>query len=118
MIDRAQAYVEVSGIFERTGSETEFSEMGRLKSAGLDVMQDGNPYPLHHKVFIIDGRTVIFGSFNFSENADSSNDENLLDRRRPGAGAGLRGRVPAHARAGAEPAESLTADDGPRTTNR
>jgi phosphatidylserine/phosphatidylglycerophosphate/cardiolipin synthase-like enzyme len=33
---------------------------------------------MHHKVIIIDGRTVIFGSFNFSNNADSDNDENLL----------------------------------------
>ncbi len=118
VIDRAKAGVEVSGIFERTGSETEFSEMGRLKSAGLDVMQDGNPYPLHHKVFIIDGRTVIFGSFNFSENADSSNDENLLIVDDPALAQALRGRVPAHARAGAEPAESLTTDDRPRTTDR
>ncbi len=49
-----------------------------MKKAGLDVLQDGNPYVMHHKVFIIDGREVIFGSFNFSENADTSNDENLL----------------------------------------
>lgn len=78
VLERARAGVEVSGVFERTGSETEFSEFGALRSAGLDVIQDGNPYPLHHKVFIIDGRTVIFGSFNFSENANTSNDENLL----------------------------------------
>ena len=33
---------------------------------------------MHHKVIIIDGRTVIFGSFNFTSNADKDNDENLL----------------------------------------
>jgi phosphatidylserine/phosphatidylglycerophosphate/cardiolipin synthase-like enzyme len=33
---------------------------------------------LHHKVFIIDGKTVVIGSFNFSNSADTSNDENLL----------------------------------------
>ena len=33
---------------------------------------------MHHKVIIIDGHTVIFGSFNFSNNADKDNDENLL----------------------------------------
>ena len=34
--------------------------------------------PLHHKVFIIDDETVVLGSYNFSANADESNDENLL----------------------------------------
>ena len=33
---------------------------------------------MHHKVIIIDDRIVIFGSFNFSDNADTQNDENLL----------------------------------------
>jgi phosphatidylserine/phosphatidylglycerophosphate/cardiolipin synthase-like enzyme len=33
---------------------------------------------MHHKVFIVDGQTVIFGSFNFSQNAEEENDENLL----------------------------------------
>ena len=76
--ERAQAGVSVSGVFERTGSETRFSEFGKLKQAGLDVYQDGNPYVMHHKVFILDDRTVIFGSFNFSDGADKENDENVL----------------------------------------
>jgi phosphatidylserine/phosphatidylglycerophosphate/cardiolipin synthase-like enzyme len=29
-------------------------------------------------VFIIDGKTVVTGSFNFSSNANENNDENLL----------------------------------------
>ncbi len=33
---------------------------------------------MHHKVFVIDARTVIFGSFNFTSSADEANDENLL----------------------------------------
>jgi phosphatidylserine/phosphatidylglycerophosphate/cardiolipin synthase-like enzyme len=33
---------------------------------------------MHHKVFVIDGKTVVMGSFNFSESADEKNDENLL----------------------------------------
>lgn len=78
VIKRAKAGVQVAGVFETTGSETKFSEFGRMKRAKLDVLQDGNPYVMHHKVFIIDGRTVIFGSFNFSSNADTDNDENLL----------------------------------------
>ena len=78
MLDRAAAGVEVRGVFETTGSKTQFSEYGRLKDAGLDVLQDGNPYLMHHKVIVIDGRTVVVGSFNFSKGAQTSNDENLL----------------------------------------
>lgn len=76
--DRAKAGVRVRGVFETTGSETTASEYGILKKAKLQVYQDGNPYLMHHKVFIIDGQTVILGSFNFSRNANTSNDENLL----------------------------------------
>ncbi len=76
--ERAQAGVKVRGVFERTGSETQYSEYGRMRKQGLDVWQDGNPYLMHHKVFILDDRTVIFGSYNFSQNADEENDENLL----------------------------------------
>ena len=42
------------------------------------MRQDGNPYILHHKVFIVDDVTVITGSFNISANATDSNDENLV----------------------------------------
>jgi phosphatidylserine/phosphatidylglycerophosphate/cardiolipin synthase-like enzyme len=78
IIARAQAGVKVRGVFENTGSETQYSEYGKMLKAKLDVLQDGNPYLMHLKVFIIDSKTVIVGSFNFSENAQKSNDENLL----------------------------------------
>lgn len=78
IIARAKAGVSVMGVFEKTGSETQYSEYGKMRRAKLDVLQDGNPYVMHHKVIIIDGRTVIFGSFNFTNNADRDNDENLL----------------------------------------
>lgn len=76
--DRAKAGVDVKGVFETRGSETEYSEFGRMKRQKLDVLQDGNPYTLHHKVFIMDGQIVVLGSFNFSSNADEANDENIL----------------------------------------
>ncbi len=78
MVARAQSGVEVQGVFETTGSNTPFSELGTLKRAGIAVYQDGSPYSMHHKVIVLDGRTTLFGSFNFSESADRDNDENLL----------------------------------------
>jgi phosphatidylserine/phosphatidylglycerophosphate/cardiolipin synthase-like enzyme len=76
--DRGKAGVTVQGVFETRGSNTEYSEYGRMRKQGLDVWQDGNPYTLHHKVFIVDDNTVVLGSYNFSANADESNDENIL----------------------------------------
>ncbi len=78
LLAQAANGVQVVGVFETTGSETQYSEMPRLLCAGLDVRQDGNRGVLHHKVFIIDDSTVLTGSFNFSNNATQSNDENLV----------------------------------------
>ena len=78
MLARAQAGVDVQGIFETRGSETEASELARLYCAAVPVRQDGNPSAFHHKVIVIDGEIVVTGSLNFSENADESNDENVV----------------------------------------
>ncbi|MEL7236554.1 MAG: phospholipase D-like domain-containing protein, partial [Chloroflexota bacterium] len=56
---RGSAGITVEGIFEVRGSETRFSEMPPMFCAGFDVRQDGNPYALHHKVFIVDDTTVL-----------------------------------------------------------
>lgn len=97
ILERWKNGVKVRGVFEKTGSQTRFSEFGRLKAGGLDVYedahsetqvsQDGNPYLMHHKVFVIDNKTVILGSYNFSENANEENDENVLIIDAPGLAA-------------------------------
>ncbi|OQY46044.1 MAG: hypothetical protein B6242_08785 [Anaerolineaceae bacterium 4572_78] len=78
VIEQAKNGVDVQGIFEKRGSETKYSEFGRMKKKKLNVLQDGNRYILHHKTFIIDDEIVITGSFNFSKNANKNNDENIL----------------------------------------
>jgi phosphatidylserine/phosphatidylglycerophosphate/cardiolipin synthase-like enzyme len=52
-----------------------------MSTSGLpnfSVRLDGNLRSMHHKVIIIDRVTVILGSFNYSEAANSRNDENVL----------------------------------------
>ncbi|MCB2178903.1 hypothetical protein KQH61_05765 [bacterium] len=78
VLQRAESGVDVAGVFETRGSETEYSEMPILYCAGLAVRQDGNPQTMHDKVFIIDEHIVVTGSFNFSNNADETNDENIV----------------------------------------
>lgn len=81
LLGRADAGIIVRGVFERVGSDTPFSYYNLLDQARLPnvaVLTDGNPQVMHHKVFIIDRTTVIFGSFNFSDSANRRNDENIL----------------------------------------
>lgn len=81
MLGRADAGVNVRGIFETVGSENEFSYYtiaGREDLPNVDVRQDPSSGLMHHKVFIIDRKTVIFGSFNFTDSANRKNDENIV----------------------------------------
>ena len=78
MMDKYRAGVDVRGIFEKRGSETSYSQYPKMKAMGIPVKQDTNKWILHHKVIIIDGETVLTGSFNFSKNAAKTNEENIL----------------------------------------
>ena len=70
--------IDVRGVFEKFQAGNEYSEFSKMRELGMDVKLDSNPKNMHHKVFVIDNETVITGSFNPSQNADISNDENLL----------------------------------------
>lgn len=66
VLDFDQAYSNTGGEYQN------------LLDAGLDVRLDGNWEDMHHKVIVIDGETVITGSYNFSRSAAERNDENVL----------------------------------------
>ena len=83
LIERLDDGMVIQGIFENRNSTATWSQLPALYCAGAEVRQDGNPYILHHKVFIIDDDTVITGSLNFSNNAVSRNDENVVIIRHP-----------------------------------
>ncbi len=79
MQDAAQRTGDVQGIFETRSSKTVYSELGRLHCESVaDVRRDGNSRTFHHKAIVVDGHTVATGSFNFSNNANENNDENLV----------------------------------------
>ena len=80
VLERGEAGLTVKGVFESSGV-TRYSYFPELADSGLpnvEVRKDGNGRVMHHKVFILDRRTVIFGSYNFTANANDSNDENIL----------------------------------------
>lgn len=78
IIERMNDGVVVEGIFESRHAGWADTKCGPLHAAGAKVRFDANPVPLHHKVVIIDEEVVCTGSFNFTEGADKSNDENML----------------------------------------
>ncbi len=78
MVAQAQAGVPVRGVFESQNAGETGSAFHRLRHGSVDVLEDGNCYILHHKVIILDARTVITGSYNFTSRAEQDNDENLV----------------------------------------
>ena len=78
MIERKNAKVKVSGVFEARNAEGIGSEFKILQDAGVDIFEDGNCYTMHHKFIIIDEKIVITGSYNFTKRAEEQNDENLV----------------------------------------
>lgn len=78
MIEKFKKGIPVEGVFEKKGSDTEYSEYTKMKIEGIPVRLDGNKYIMHHKVIIIDDLNVITGSFNISKNANIKNDENII----------------------------------------
>jgi phosphatidylserine/phosphatidylglycerophosphate/cardiolipin synthase-like enzyme len=78
MLERSRAGVQVAGVFEKSQTASGHTEYQKLKEAGLQVFLDANPRNMHHKVIIVDGEVVVAGSFNFSNNADRTNDENMV----------------------------------------
>lgn len=78
MIQRAQNGVDVAGVFEKVGSDTDSAELKTLYCASVPVRRDGNGSFMHNKVIVVDERYVITGSLNFSTNAEESNDENVI----------------------------------------
>lgn len=78
MRDCFKAGISVQGVFEERQANNQYSEYNAMKNAGLRVVLDENRGAMHHKVIVIDRETVITGSYNFSKNAETRNNENLL----------------------------------------
>jgi phosphatidylserine/phosphatidylglycerophosphate/cardiolipin synthase-like enzyme len=80
----ARGGADVEGVVESSQAKSNTgAEYLPLLGAGLDVRLDGNPRNMHHKVLIIDGETVVTGSYNFTDSAETKNDEDLLILRDP-----------------------------------
>lgn len=77
MIRKRAENVAVEGVYDQCLAYGQYSTKRMLSDNKIYTRHDGNEALLHHKVILSDN-VVITGSFNFSANADKSNNENML----------------------------------------
>lgn len=76
---KAEEGLEIHGVMDEEQIDSnQGTEFDPFRQADLDVLIDGIPGQMHHKVFIIDGKIVVLGSYNFSQSAETRNDENTV----------------------------------------
>ncbi|OGX14069.1 MAG: phospholipase [Omnitrophica bacterium RIFOXYB12_FULL_50_7] len=70
--------VKVKVLLDKSQLHGKGSKLDLLADAGIPAMIDTKHSIAHNKVMIIDGITVLTGSFNFTNAAEDKNAENLL----------------------------------------
>jgi phosphatidylserine/phosphatidylglycerophosphate/cardiolipin synthase-like enzyme len=82
LVGKKQSGLEVRGVIESYQGKT-YWVYPTLISGNVPVVLDEEQTLQHNKVFIIDNKTVVTGSFNPTKSADTINDENVLIIRQP-----------------------------------
>jgi phosphatidylserine/phosphatidylglycerophosphate/cardiolipin synthase-like enzyme len=78
LLDAHKRKVKVQVILDRSQKREKYTEATFLFNQGIPVKIDAVHAIAHNKVMVIDGETVITGSFNFTKAAEEKNAENLL----------------------------------------
>lgn len=77
LIDAHKRKVDVAGLMDKSNTK-EKSALDDLIGGGLDILIDSKHAIAHSKIIVIDESVVITGSFNFTNQAEHANAENLL----------------------------------------
>jgi len=78
LVEAHKRGVKITVILDKGQKTAKYSSADFVSRAGITTLIDGKHAIAHNKVMIIDGRTVITGSFNFTKAAEEKNAENLL----------------------------------------
>jgi phosphatidylserine/phosphatidylglycerophosphate/cardiolipin synthase-like enzyme len=70
--------VRVRAVLDKIAAGEHYSGADFLFSHNIPVWLDGNQPIAHNKVIILDGQTVVTGSYNFTKQAETENAENVL----------------------------------------
>ena len=83
LCEAKQRGVRVRIIADSNQAAGKYSKIGNLASVVDEVYIDSRAGNAHHKFMVIDGESVLTGSFNYSKNAEQYNRENLLHIHEP-----------------------------------
>jgi phosphatidylserine/phosphatidylglycerophosphate/cardiolipin synthase-like enzyme len=78
LLDAHKRGVKVQVILDKSQRTEKYSSADFLFNSKVPVKIDSAHAIAHNKVMVIDGETVITGSFNFTKAAEENNAENLL----------------------------------------
>jgi len=78
LVEAKKRGVDVKVLLDKSQVKAKYSSASYLDSQGIWTRIDYLPAIAHNKVIVIDGKTVITGSFNFTKAAQFKNAENLL----------------------------------------
>jgi phosphatidylserine/phosphatidylglycerophosphate/cardiolipin synthase-like enzyme len=78
LLDAHKRGVRVEVILDKSQKGDQYSSADFLANSGISMKIDSQHAIAHNKVMVIDGKTVITGSFNFTKAAEENNAENLL----------------------------------------
>lgn len=78
LVDSHKRGVKVSAILDKSQRTAHYSSATFLDNSKIPTFIDSQHAIAHNKIMIIDGNTVITGSFNFTKAAEEKNSENLL----------------------------------------
>ena len=76
LVATARRGIEVYVVVEK--QQQDLAVLRTLTEGGVDVRVDGNGSAMHHKFVVVDGVILATGSFNWTQNAEHRNDENLV----------------------------------------
>lgn len=78
LIDAKARGLDVAILLDRSQELETHSELKELLGEGLAPLIDAEHASAHNKVLIIDGKVVVTGSFNFTNQAEHENAENVV----------------------------------------
>lgn len=78
LADDVSRGIAVNVLLDKDNVSSQYSVTNFLQSHDIPFLIDYKPAIAHNKVMIIDGNTVITGSFNFTKAAQNNNAENVL----------------------------------------
>jgi phosphatidylserine/phosphatidylglycerophosphate/cardiolipin synthase-like enzyme len=83
LIEAHRRGVKIEVVLDKSQRSEKYSSADFVARAGIGTFIDAKHAIAHNKIMIIDGTTVITGSFNFTKAAEENNAENLLVIRDP-----------------------------------